>query len=123
MDLSIETQEKIQELQSIEQNLQIFIQQKQSMQVELNEISNALSELETTKDEEVYKILSGIMIKSSKTESIKELTEKQKILSSRVDAMEKQSDLLQKKSSELREELTKTMAEQVGKSKKKGKEE
>ncbi len=104
-----EISKKIQELQSIEQNLQMFLQQKQTIQFELNEISNALNELKNSKEEESYKISSGIMIKTPKIKLVKELEEKQKVLESRVSSIEKQEALLESKISELREYITKNL--------------
>ena len=56
---------------------------------------------------EVYRIISGIMIKSSKDETIKELAEKKKILDMRINSMEKQEKILEEKSLRLREEVAK----------------
>lgn len=80
------------------------------MQIELNEVSNALSELESTESDEAYKILSGIMVKSSKDSLNKELTEKSSVLKSRADSIEKQIELLEKKSESLRKEISFSMA-------------
>ena len=65
MNIEPETNKKIQELQILEQNLQNLIMQKQSVQIELNESLNALEELKIS-DDEVYKVLGGIMIKADK---------------------------------------------------------
>ena len=106
MKESEDASKKIQELQLLERNLQIFISQRQPIQIELNETNNALKELENT-DGEVYRIISGIMIKSSKDETIKELAEKKKILDMRINSMEKQEKILEEKSLRLREEVAK----------------
>lgn len=95
---------KIQELQMIEQNLQNILYQKQSFQSEVNEISNALDELKSTK-EDPYKIISGIMLKADKNELIKELEEKLRTSKLKVDSVEKQEKILSKKSAELRDEI------------------
>ena len=100
-----DSSEKIQEIKILEINLQVIISQRQSIQIELNETNNALKELENAKD--VYKILSGIMIKSSKDETIKELKEKKKILDMKINSMEKQERIIEEKSLKLREELAK----------------
>ena len=105
MELSKEIQQKIQELQILEQHLQGFLAQKQAFQLELNEATNALDELKKTKDE-VYKILSGIMLKAMKEDLIKELEEKKKLLELRINSIEKQELLLEKKSNELKNEIT-----------------
>jgi len=93
MKESEDASKKIQELQLLERNLQIFISQRQPIQIELNETNN--------------RIISGIMIKSSKDETIKELAEKKKILDMRINSMEKQEKILEEKSLRLREEVAK----------------
>ena|SRR3989344_8352859 len=115
-----EISEKIQELQSIEQNLQMFIQQKQAMQIDFNETSNALSEVEKSKGSDIFKIISGIMIKSDKDSLISELNEKQNLLNARIQAIEKQESLIEKKSLELREEITKEISKNSEDKRKKG---
>ena len=48
MDSDQEASKKIQELQIIEQHMNQFLMEKQSIQTELNECNNALSELGKT---------------------------------------------------------------------------
>lgn len=105
---SKESSEAIQELQVIEQNLQSLLMQKQQIQLEFNEISNAHEELKKTNDE-VYRILGGIMMKSDKSTLLKELEEKKKVLDLRIKAIEKQEALLNGKVNELRSNLSKSM--------------
>ena len=104
MKIDTETEKKIQDLQLLEQNLQHFLIEKQSIQIELNEVSNALEELQKTKDE-VYRILSNIMIKSDKESLFKELQDKKKILELRISLIEKQERLVEEKAIILRKEL------------------
>ena len=106
MKINKETQEKIQELQLLEQNLQNLLMQKQAFQIELNEVENALSEVKKTKDE-VYKITGQVMLKANKEETEKELKEKQDILSLRVKSIEKQENSFREKLEKLRDEVTK----------------
>jgi len=103
-----ETQEKIQELQSLEQTLQSLIMQKQAFQFELNETDNALSEIEKSKDD-VFKIIGQIMIKSSKDQIIEDLKNKQKLLKLRLDSIEKQEKTLSEQSEKIREEVMKKL--------------
>ena len=105
MESKKDNSEKIQELQILEQNLRAISMQKQQIQIELNETLNALEELKKTNDE-VYKMISGIMLKSSKEDLIKELNEKKKIIELRISSLTKQEDLIEAKSSELRKELS-----------------
>lgn len=96
--------QKIQELQQLEQNLQALSYQKQAVQVELNEVNNAILELERTNDE-VYRILSGIMLRADKLSLVKELSEKKKILEVRITSFEKQEKLLGDRAKNIRAEL------------------
>ena len=104
-----ETQEKIQHLQILEQNLQAILMQKQTMQVELNEIVNALDELSKSTDE-VYRILGGIMVKSDKKTLSNSLEEQKKLLNLRLQSLEKQEKSLEEKSHALQQEIQKSIA-------------
>jgi prefoldin beta subunit len=106
MKLTKETQEKIQELQLLEQNLQNLLMQKQAFQMELNEVENAYSEVAKTKDE-VYKITGQVMLKANKEEVEKELKEKKDILNLRVKSIEKQENSFSEKLEKIREQVTK----------------
>ncbi|MBI2049948.1 MAG: prefoldin subunit [Candidatus Staskawiczbacteria bacterium] len=113
MDINEETSKKIQELQILEQHLQSFQMEKQALQSEKQEISNAILELQKTKDE-VYKVLSGIMIKSDSGVLQKDLEDREKILNLRISAIEKQEKMVESKTKTLREEINSSM--QRGKS-------
>jgi len=105
MDSNNSREQKVKDLQMIEQNVQNLSLQKQTSQVELNEINNALAEIEKTNDE-IYKILGGIMIKTDKTALKKELGEKKKLLELRIQAIEKQEKLVSEKAKKLRSEIS-----------------
>lgn len=105
MDIDEATAKNIQELQILEQNLQNSIMQKQAIQIELSEISNALKDLKKS-DDEVYKIAGGIMLKSNKADLTKELEEKKKILDLRISSIEKQEKNLEEKAGKLKKEVT-----------------
>src|SRR3989344_8696615 len=98
--------QNIEELQLLEQNFQGLLMQKQSSQLELNEIINALEELKIS-DDEVYKIPSGIMVKTKKLTVIKELEEKKKIIELRISSIEKQELDNSGKIDRLRKEISK----------------
>lgn len=108
MNFPKEIEEKVQELQVIEQNLQSFLMQKQTFQIELNEISNALEELKTAGDE-VYRILGGIMLKSDKKKLSLELEEKKKVLNLRISSIEKQEKLIETRANKLKEDINSSM--------------
>jgi prefoldin beta subunit len=97
-------QEKIQEMQILEQKLQNTILQKQAFQMELAETDAALSELERSGDE-VFKVIGQLMIKSEKSKIKEELLNKQKIIQIRTSALEKQEVSFTNQLEKLREEM------------------
>ena len=101
-------QNKIQELQMLEQNLQNLLMQKQAFQIELSETNAALREIEKSGDE-VFKIIGNIMIQTEKPKIINELKEKQKILDMRTNSLEKQESEMTSQLEGLRDEVMKTM--------------
>jgi prefoldin beta subunit len=105
MKIDEETGKKIQELQILEQNMQSLLMQKQAIQIELNEIENALMELKKS-DDEVYKIVGGIMIRSNKAALTLELEEKKKIFGIRISSIEKQEKIFDEKAEKFKEEIT-----------------
>ncbi len=99
-----QTQEKIQELQSHEQNLHNIMMQKQTFQVEINETENALTEITNAKDD-TYKLIGNIMIKSDKEKIKQELTKKQELISLRLKSIESQEQELTKQVESIRKEV------------------
>ena len=99
--------EKIQEMQILEQNIQNILLQKQSFQMELSETNAALKEIEKA-DDEVFKIIGQLMIKTEKSKIKKELEDKKKILDLKIKTMDKQEALLSDKIEKIRQELTKS---------------
>lgn len=108
MEIDSQLSAKIEELRSLEMNLEQTIMQKQSVQVELNELTNAIEEVKNS-DGEVYKILGGIMIKADKEDTLKDLMEKIKLAEMKVKSIEKQEKILETKTSELRKEITESV--------------
>jgi|TARA_Y100000310_G_scaffold138289_2_gene137268 prefoldin beta subunit len=91
-----EVQEKIAQLQMIEQNMQQFHMQRQTIQVQLVELDNALEELSKTK-EEPYKVVGNIMVACKKDELQKDLTTKKETCELRLKNVEKQETQLKEK--------------------------
>ena len=102
----MEQEQKIQEMQILEQNLQNLIMQKQAFQMELAETNAALKELENSGDE-VFKVIGQLMIKSDKSKIKDELSSKEKILELRTKTIEKQETSLTEQLDRLREEFMK----------------
>ena len=96
MSLNEEAEAQLEELQMFEQQFQGILAEKQSLQIELNEVENATTELAKSKDD-VYRIIGGIMLKSDKEQLLKELGERKKILSMRIGSVEKQESMIMSK--------------------------
>jgi len=97
---------KIQEMQILEQNLQNLLMQKQAFQMELSETDAALSEIEKS-DDDVFKIIGQLMIKTDKSKVKNELENKKKILDMRIKNFNNQESALSEKADKLREEIMK----------------
>ena len=102
-DVSKETEQKISQLQLIEQNLQNFLVQKQQFQIQLMEIDSALSELE--KVERAYKIVGNIMIDSKKEDLKKDLDRRKDMFNMKLKNLEKQEERIKEKAKKLQEEV------------------
>lgn len=100
-------EDKLQELQLLEQNLQHLLMQKQAFQLELSETTSALEELQNA-GEEIFKIIGQLMIKSDKKKIKEELENKMKILNLRIKSFEKQEDSFSSQLDVLRGEIMKT---------------
>ena len=105
MNIDAETGKKIQELQILEQKLQNLLMQKQSIQLEMAEITNALDALKDSGDE-VYKVVGGIMLKAEKSSLQRELEEKKHVFDLRISSMEKEEKSLEEKLEKLRKEVS-----------------
>ncbi len=96
--------QKIQQFQTLEQNLQNLLLQKQNVQLDLSETQSALDEIEKS-EEGVFKIIGQIMIKTEKSKMKEELINKEKLLRTRLKNFENQEEQFNKKIKELREDL------------------
>jgi len=101
-------EQKLQEMQILEQRLQNSILQKQAFQMELAETNSALVEMEKSGDE-VFKIIGQLMIKSEKSKIREELSNKKKILELRIKSFEKQENSLTEQLDKIRDEITGSM--------------
>jgi len=97
---------KIQEMQILEQNLQNLLLQKQAFQLEISETTSALKEIESS-DDEVFKIIGQLMIKTEKSKIKQELIDREKILELRIKSIEKQENSLTEQVEKIREEVMK----------------
>jgi prefoldin beta subunit len=108
MDLDKDTQEKIQQLQILEQNSHSILMQKQAFQIEQNETENAILEVKKSTDD-IYKLVGKIMLKVNKDDIEKELIKKKDLLSLRLKSIEKQESNISKQIDEIKEEVMKKL--------------
>lgn len=97
-------EDKIQQLQILEQNMQTILMQKQAFQMELSETESSLSELKNSGDE-VFKVIGQIMLKSDKSKMQKEFEEKIKLMNLRINTLDKQEESFSNQLQKLREEV------------------
>ena len=102
--MTSENQEKIQEMHVLEHSLQNLFLQKQSFQMELNETQNALKEASES-NEDLFKIVGQLMIKTSKTKILDDLGSKEKLIEARLKSFENQEKSLIDQLEALRKEL------------------
>lgn len=103
-----ETEEKIVQLQLLEQNLQNLLSQKQAFQAQSLEIDNALKEIKDTKDP-VFKIIGNTMVSIEKPRLEEELSSKKEILGIKIKNFEKQEKIVKEKFESLQSEVLKNI--------------
>ena len=103
--------ETVQELRMTEQQHQQLLMQKQQFQFEQNQVTNAINEVKKSEGN-VFKVISGALIKIKKPELLKELEEKNKALSLRIESVEKQEKLIDDKMDSLQKELRNIIAKE-----------
>lgn len=104
------SQENIQRLQAIEQNMQTFSLQKQHIHSQLMEIESALKELDTS--EESFRIIGNVMVKTTSATLIAELKEKEVVLKNRLETADKQEKRLQEEAKSLQDNIMKEMSDE-----------
>jgi len=104
-NLDQETQQKIQEMQVLEQNFQQLMMQKQAFSMETNESDNALKELEKATGDTFKLVGNQIIIKTDKETLTKELKHKKELLDLRLKNIEKQEKDFTEKLESLRKDI------------------
>ena len=101
------TEEKIQQLQMMEQGMQSFLMQKQQFQTQLVEIDSALQELDKT--DKAYKIVGNIMVSADKEKLSKDLKEKKETAELRIKTLEAQEKTTRDKAEGIQKEVLEAM--------------
>lgn len=102
-DISKQTEQKLMQLQLIEQNIQNLVLQKQQFSAQQLEVENALKEVEQT--EAAYRIVGNIMVLTKQNELVKDLQQKKELITIRILSLEKQEQKLREKANALQKEL------------------
>ena len=101
-----QVQQRLLRLQQLQQTLQGVLTQKQQLELELNEVEQALSELEKLTDAAViYKSIGSLLVKSKKTKVTTELNERKELLNMRINVLGKQEERLRTQVKNLQEKL------------------
>lgn len=97
-------QEQLLHLQQLQQTLQVIISQRQQLELDNSEIDKALGELEKLPDEnQVYKSIGSILMKSDKKKLIEELREKKELTTTRISVLSKQQSRTEERLKELQQ--------------------
>jgi prefoldin beta subunit len=101
-----QVQQRLLRLQQLQQTLQGVLTQKQQLELELNEVEQALSELEKLTDAAViYKSIGSLLVKSKRNKVTTELNERKELLNMRINVLGKQEERLRTQVKDLQEKL------------------
>ena len=101
-----QVQQRLLRLQQLQQTLQAVLTQKQQLELEHNEVEQALSELEKLADKAViYKSIGSLLVKSKRTKVKTELNEKKDLLNMRIGVLGKQEERLRSQVKDLQTKL------------------
>ncbi len=104
----MDIQQKLEQLKIVEQSLQTILAQKQAIQSQLEEINNAIQELEKLEEnKKVYKLIGNLLLEVDKNKVLQELKERKEILEIRLQSLNKQEEKLREKLQKLQEEIMK----------------
>jgi len=106
-NLDQETQQKIQELQMMEQGFQQLLMQKNAFSMEQNETDFIIKEVEKTKGEVSRIIGNQVVIKSTKEEILEDMKKKKELIDTRMKTIDEQEKEFSEKIEAVREEVMK----------------
>ena len=105
-ELPPQVQERLLRLQQRQQTLQAVLTQKQQLELELTEVEQALSELETLTDAAIiYKSVGSLLVKSERSKVTSELNERKELLNMRINVLGKQEERLRSQVKDLQVRL------------------
>lgn len=108
-----DAEQKISQLQLLDQNLQNLLLQKQQVQAQQIEVENALEEVQKT-TKEVYQIIGPVMVAVEHEKIKKELESRKEVLVLRMKSFEKQEAQLKEKASKVQAEVMQHLQQKKG---------
>ena len=108
-----ETEQKIAQLQALEQNMQNFLMQKQTIQAQMIEGENALEELSRAEGK-IYKVVGPIMVAAEREELKKELESKKEVFELKMKNVEKQEAQVKEKAKKIQAEVLEKIKKEEG---------
>ena len=109
-ELNKDAQEKLQQLQIMEQSLHATLAQKQNFQAQQLEVESAISQLSGKKT--AYRIIGSIMIESDAESMKKELEEKKEKIDIRIKSLDRQEEKVKSKAESLQKDVLEGMKKQ-----------
>ena len=106
-NLDEETQQKIQQLQMMEQSFQQLLMQKNAFSMESNETEFIITEVEKTEGEVSRIIGNQVVIKTTKEAILEDMKKKKELLATRMKAIDEQEKQFSEKIESIREEVMK----------------
>ncbi len=103
--VSEDAQQLIMQAQSYQQQLQMVLSQRESLNIQLIEVGKALEELAKPGNDEVYKITGPVLIKVKANDAKKDLQSKKELAMLRMKTMDKNEAGIKEKLEELRGKL------------------
>lgn len=107
LEFEEEARKDLSEYQSLTQQLQMILMQKQQTQLQISELERAEKELETSENSQMYRIIGSIMVPKSKDQLNLEINEEKDSLKLRIDLFSKQEERIKSKLSEITARLSK----------------
>jgi len=106
-NLDEETQQKIQQLQMMEQSFQQLLMQKNAFSMESNETDFIIKEVEKTKGEVSRIIGNQVVIKTTKEDILKDMKKKKELIDTRMKTIDEQEKQFSEQIEKIREEVMK----------------
>ena len=101
-----QVQQRLLRLQQRQQTLQAVLRQKQQLELDLTQVEQALSELETLNDSAIiYKSIGSLLVKSERAKVADELNERKDLLNMRINVLGKQEERLRSQIKDLQLKL------------------